>query len=79
MSEHKIKFGTLQSDGQVTNVCTIKQADIMACPHSIMVPSHYRPDGSCKCDDATERAMMIKEWGYSPDDFEGPIREEANS
>lgn len=74
MDDHKITFGTLQPDGQMTNVRLIKQADIVACPHYIMVPTHYRPDGSCKCDDADERAMMIREWGYSPDDFKGPVR-----
>lgn len=77
--EHKITFGTLQPDGQLKNVRLIKQTDIVACPHVIFMPSHYRPDGSCKCDDGDERAMMVREWGYEPEDFEGPIREEAKS
>jgi hypothetical protein len=34
-----------------------------------MLPSHYRDDGSCKCDDAAERATMIREWGYTKKDF----------
>lgn len=78
-SEHEITFGTLQPDGQLTNVRQIKQADIGACPHVIFIPSHYRPDGTCKCDDAEERAMMIREWEYEPGDFKGPTREEAKS
>lgn len=32
------------------------------CPHSIMVPEHYREDGSCKCDDPNDPLMA--EWGY---------------
>ena len=34
-----------------------------------MVAEHYRTDGSCKCDDPQEQAMMIREWGYSESDF----------
>ena len=73
-NEHEITFGMLQPDGQIVDVREIRQSDIRACPQVIMVSSHYRPDGSCKCDDADERAMMIQEWEYSPDDFEGPTR-----
>lgn len=79
MAGHEIKFATLNADGQETDVRMIKQSDIMACPHFILMRTHYRPDGSCKCDDATERAMMISEWGYEASDFERPTREEANS
>ncbi len=78
-SEHKVTFGTLQPDGQLKGVRMIKQSDIVACPQVIFSPSHYRPDGSCKCDDAEERAMMIREWDYEPSDFKGPTREEAKS
>ncbi len=79
MSENEIKFGTLHPDGRETNVRYIRQSDIGACPHIIFSQEHYRPDGSCKCDDAKERAKMIREWGYKASDFEGPTREEANS
>ena len=47
----------------------VKQSTILACPHVIMDISHYRPDGTCKCDDPVEQAKMIREWGYSPTDF----------
>ena len=67
--EHEIKFGTLHPDGRLTNVKVVKQSDISACPHVIMVPTHYRPNGSCKCNDPQEQAMMVREWGYSKDDF----------
>jgi hypothetical protein len=30
--------------------------------HKIMVPEHYRPDESCRCDDPDHRAMAS--WGY---------------
>lgn len=67
--EHTITFGTLQKDGTMTNVKVIKQSQIMKCPHCIMDISHYRDDGTCKCDDPKEQAMMIKEWGYKKSDF----------
>ena len=68
-SDHAIQFGTLQPDGTLTNQRTIKQSSIQACPFVIMVPEHYREDGSCKCDDPEHRKMMIAEWGYTEDDF----------
>jgi hypothetical protein len=74
---HKVKFGTLGPDGKLTNVRLIKQADMMKCPFAIMVPDHYRDDGSCKCDDPEERKKMIAEWEYSESDFESiPLRGE---
>lgn len=69
MDNHEVKFGTLHPDGTLTNVRYVKQTDIGKCPHFIMVPEHYRTDGSCKCDDLDEQAMMIKEWGYHKSDF----------
>ena len=70
MDEHEIEFGTLHPDGTLTNVRYIKQSDVGKCPYYIMVPEHYRTDGSCKCDDPDEQAMMIREWGYHKSDFE---------
>lgn len=53
----------------------LKQSDMLKCPHVIMHPTHYRDDGSCKCDDAVERAKMIREWGYKRKDFAAiPLR-----
>lgn len=37
----------------------------------ILDPDHYRDDGSCKCDDAEYRKMMIKKWGYTESHFKG--------
>ena len=70
------KFGTLHSDGTLTDVREIRQSSLMACPHSIWVASHYREDESCKCDDPGERAMMIREWGYRKASFKNiPLRQ----
>jgi len=70
MVDDEIQFGVLHPDGTFTDERRIKQSDIRSCPHIIMVPSHYRDDGSCKCDDPDERAMMIREWEYTEADFE---------
>ena len=64
-----VRFATLDPNGSESNVRVIKQSDISACPHVIMMPAHYRDDGSCKCDDPQEQAMMIREWGYDKADF----------
>ncbi|KKK88414.1 hypothetical protein LCGC14_2743420 [marine sediment metagenome] len=66
---NEIRFSTLHRDGSESNVRAIKQSDISACPHIIMLPGHYRDDGSCKCNDPQEQAKMIREWGYSKSDF----------
>jgi hypothetical protein len=51
--EDKIKYG---------RVTTMKRADIMKCPHMIMVPEHYREDGTCRCNDIMHTKMV--KWGY---------------
>jgi hypothetical protein len=59
-------------------VVVLKQSDIRRCRFTIMLPEHYRQDGTCKCDDAAHRAMMISEWEYSEADFAGiPLREDT--
>lgn len=47
----------------------MKQSDLLRCPFTIMVPEHYRDDGTCKCNDPTHRKMMIAEWEYTEQDF----------
>lgn len=69
--EHTIHFGTLQPDGALINERRIKQSDVRACPHAILMAGHYRADGSCKCSNAEERARMISEWEYTAEDFTG--------
>lgn len=60
--EHHIKFAKLHPDGTVTGEREIRQTDVQACPHFILVPEHYREDGSCRCDDPEHAAM--RELGY---------------
>lgn len=55
-------FGNLHPDGTLTDVRMISQSAILACPHCILVPEHYRDDESCRCDDSTHQEMV--EWGY---------------
>lgn len=69
---HEVRFATLVQDGRSlveTSVTTLRQSSILACPFVILVPSHYRADGSCKCDDADERERMVAEWDYTAEDF----------
>lgn len=66
-----VRFSTIDKDGTESNVRDIRQEDIVACPYVIMVPRHYRNDGSCKCNDPQEQAMMIRKWGYTKEDFNG--------
>lgn len=49
--------------------------DIAKCPFIILMPDHYRKDGSCRCDDAQERKKMIAEWEYTEEQFKDiPLR-----
>ena len=41
----------------------LRRSDIGACPQFIMMPGHYRLDGSCRCDDETHCEML--EWEYT--------------
>ena len=62
------------------NIHMLPQSAILACRFCILVPSHYRDDKTCKCNDPDERAMMIREWGYKAKDFNGiPLRTEEQS
>jgi len=47
-------------------VIVMRQADMLKCPQCIMVPKHYRPDGSCRCDDPDHTEMA--EWEYTWDE-----------
>lgn len=59
------RFSKLHPDGTETDVRYIEQSTMLKCPHCIMVPEHYRNDGSCKCNDPTE--FVMREWGYEWD------------
>jgi len=74
--EPTTQFGTLHPDGTLTNVRRIKQSDLRKCPFSILVMEHYRADGTCKCNDAEHRKLMVREWGYKAKNFAGiPLAE----
>ena len=51
--EDQLKNGT---------VYTMKQTDVHNCPHYIMMPNHYRDDGTCKCNELGHQDMLA--WGY---------------
>lgn len=57
------------------SVTFLKRSDVLRCPFIILVPEHYREDGSCKCDDAEHREWMIRQWGYKRSAFKDiPLR-----
>lgn len=66
MPYRDIRFATVTPDaaGRLveSNIRILKHSDLMRCPHTIIATEHYRPDGTCKCDDPNETVM--KEWGY---------------
>lgn len=47
---------------QTAKVTRISGAMVQGCPHAIMMPEHYREDGTCRCDDKDHKVMA--EWGY---------------
>jgi hypothetical protein len=49
----------------MTRTYIMKQSDLLKCPFVILWPTHYRDDGTCKCDDPTEQRRMVREWGYT--------------
>ncbi len=52
------------ADGKIieTDVYHIPQSAMRKCAHVIMMPSHYRSDYTCRCDDPTDTQMA--DWGY---------------
>lgn len=57
-----MKVTNIEVNNAKPEVRYIKQSDIARCPHRIFAPSHYRENGSCKCNDPKETVMA--EWGY---------------
>lgn len=60
--QEMVYTGVLHPDGTVTDERKLAKDDIRACPWLIMLPSHYREDGSCRCNDPVHTEMA--EWGY---------------
>jgi hypothetical protein len=56
-----ITFGTLTRDGTLTNTRVIKQSDIAKCPRFMLVPEHYKANGTCLCKDPDEIARILAE------------------
>lgn len=72
LHNNDIRFSTLNlTDGKLveSNIRTLKQSDLLACPFAIMMPDHYRDDGTCKCDDPEEQYKMYHSWEYRKRDF----------
>jgi hypothetical protein len=46
-------------------VRVISQETFLACPHVIIVESHYREDSTYKCNDPSDHEMPT--WGYTWD------------
>ncbi len=55
-----MRIAKLHPDGSITDEVEL---DPSRCPSFIMVPEHYRADGSCRCDDITH--VEMNEWGYT--------------
>jgi hypothetical protein len=55
--------------GSVTVSWTKPPTVIAKCPFLIMLPTHWREDGTCRCDCAEHRKVMMQDWGYSEADF----------
>ncbi len=51
---------------KTAKITMMRTADIRKCPHCILMPSHYRSDGSCRCDDPNDPHMA--EWEYTWND-----------
>lgn len=49
MPDRLITFATLHPSGALTDVRQIALDDVLACPLAILVPEHFRADGSCRC------------------------------
>lgn len=57
-----VEFGKLDAEGNYTKVREIPQSAMLACPHFILAPEHYREDNSCRCND--ESHVEMRTWGY---------------
>ena len=65
-------FSSLSMENGVlkeTFIREIPQGVFSNCPFTIFDPVHYREDFTCKCDDPVYRETVMKEWGYTKEDF----------
>jgi hypothetical protein len=54
----------------------VDHAAITRCPHRLLMFEHYRPDGSCRCDDATHEEML--NWRASSGKTAGDVQTAAS-
>ncbi len=47
---------------ETLKIAPVRRINPDACPFYIMMPGHYRADGTCKCNDPDHRVM--RDWGY---------------
>jgi hypothetical protein len=64
-----IEFHEIDENGRITPGGRLTKEQIRRCPFALMLPQHYRADGTCKCNCARERQRMIEEWDYTLADF----------
>lgn len=75
-----VEFFTMdEGTGKTAHVASIAQEVMLQCPHLIVEASHYRANGTCKCDEPAEQRRMIREWGYTKADFPKPKRKSTPS
>lgn len=62
----RTEFGTLTPDGAYTRRGSVARSAMLACPFVLIDLEHYRPDGSCRCNEPAEQARLIREYDYTP-------------
>jgi hypothetical protein len=62
----EVVTGTLTREG----VVGVRSINPRRCPFCIFDGSHYRDDGSCKCNDPEEQKRLIRTAGYHKRDFQ---------
>jgi hypothetical protein len=60
-----VKFGFIDQDGVFHEIGEVEQENMRKCPHFIIEITHYRADGTCRCDDPSHLDMTA--WGYTYD------------
>ena len=58
----KVTISEGHFDGERLVTTRVQQIDPSVCAHVIFLPSHYRENGTCKCDDPGE--IVMRSWGY---------------
>lgn len=58
----KVTFTSLDNEGNQIGSVTV--VDTCNCPHQILIASHYRDNGTCKCDDPNDPDMAEREYEW---------------